>query len=293
MKIGIPKSLFYYKKPIFFQEFFKALNCQIVFSPETNKTILEAGTKISDPETCYSIKVFFGHLLFLENQCDYIFIPLLKKNEELFEYCPKFFGLPDLAKNILKTKILSALFEGNLEKFALLLGEKLGKKKREIREALKKAISKELEDEEKRFFSFQEKMKSNLKKIVLVSHPYNLCDSFVNFGIEEKLEKLNLQPIFLQDIPYQMVKERNVSFIPQFHWEFGEEIMKKLDFILGEKIDAVIEISSFACGCDAVLKEFVEKMVKSFQKPFLYLILDEQTGEAGFQTRLEAFADSF
>jgi predicted nucleotide-binding protein (sugar kinase/HSP70/actin superfamily) len=68
--------------------------------------------------------------------------------------------------------------------------------------------------------------------------------------------------------------------------------MEKIDFILSRKIDGAIEISSFACGCDAVLKEFVEKKFKEKKIPFLYLIIDEHTGEAGFQTRLEAFVDT-
>jgi len=294
MKVGIPRSLFYFKRPVFFEEFLKNLGCEIVFSPETNKLILEEGTKISDPETCYAIKIFFGHVIFLDKKCDYLFLPLLKKNEDGFEYCPKFFGLPDLAKTILKTKILSAFFEGDLEKFSFQIGKKLKKEKSKIKEAYLKALSLEKEDEKKRYFSFQEKMNSPLKKVLLISHPYNLYDSFVNLQIKERLEKLNLEPLFLQDIPYEIVKEREIKKIPRFHWEFGEEMVKKLDFVLkGEKrIEGVIEISSFACGCDAVLKEYLELMVKSFQIPFLYLILDEQTGEAGYQTRLEAFADS-
>jgi predicted nucleotide-binding protein (sugar kinase/HSP70/actin superfamily) len=68
--------------------------------------------------------------------------------------------------------------------------------------------------------------------------------------------------------------------------------MEKIDFVLSRKIDGAIQISSFACGCDAVLKEFVEKKFKENKIPFLYLIIDEHTGEAGFQTRLEAFADT-
>jgi predicted nucleotide-binding protein (sugar kinase/HSP70/actin superfamily) len=40
------------------------------------------------------------------------------------------------------------------------------------------------------------------------------------------------------------------------------------------------------------LKEFVEKKFKENKIPFLYLIIDEHTGEAGFQTRLEAFVDT-
>jgi predicted nucleotide-binding protein (sugar kinase/HSP70/actin superfamily) len=79
---------------------------------------------------------------------------------------------------------------------------------------------------------------------------------------------------------------------PKFHWEFGEEIMNKINTILDFDIAGVIELSSFQCGCDAVLKEFVERRFKERKVPFLYLMVDEQTGEAGIQTRLEAFWDT-
>jgi predicted nucleotide-binding protein (sugar kinase/HSP70/actin superfamily) len=74
--------------------------------------------------------------------------------------------------------------------------------------------------------------------------------------------------------------------------------MEKIDSLFltsGEKnfrLSGAIEISAFACGCDSVLKEFVEKKFKENKIPFLYLIIDEHTGEAGFQTRLEAFLDT-
>ena len=79
---------------------------------------------------------------------------------------------------------------------------------------------------------------------------------------------------------------------PRFHWEFGKEIREKVEETLKYKISGVIEISSFLCGCDAVLKEFVEKAFKTAKIPFLYLIIDEHTADAGIQTRLEAFIDT-
>jgi len=68
--------------------------------------------------------------------------------------------------------------------------------------------------------------------------------------------------------------------------------MERVGEILKYKISGVIEISSFLCGCDAVLKEFVEKSFKEKKVPFLYLIIDEHTADAGVQTRLEAFLDT-
>jgi len=305
MKIGIPRALIYWKKPHFWESFFENLGFEVLLTPKTNKEIVEIGVKISDPETCFSNKVYFGHLKWLEKKCDLIFVPRLKTNKEKLEYCPKFFGLPDLAKILVKTEILTEEFNEKKEPFdttLFKLGKKLGKNKEEIEKAKEIAILKEKEEKEKREKETLSKLNSNLKKIVLISHPYNLYDEYVNLRIKNRLEDLGIIPIFIEEIPtlqpdIKSTKTRKLSVLScelsfNFHWEFAKEIMEKIDFVLNYKIEGAIEISSFACGCDAVLKEFVEKKFKESKIPFLYLIVDEHTGEAGFQTRLEAFVDT-
>jgi predicted nucleotide-binding protein (sugar kinase/HSP70/actin superfamily) len=303
MKIGIPRALIYWKRPYFWEVFFENLGFEVLLSPQTNKEIVEIGVKISDPETCFSNKVYFGHLKWLEEKCNLIFVPRLRRNEEKLEYCPKFFGLPDLAKILVKTKILTENFDEKKEKFEeslVKLGEKLGKKKEETEKAFQEALKKEKEIRERQEKETLEKLKSSSKKIVLISHPYNLYDEYINLRIKEKLEKLGVVPIFIEEIPTSNIGylTSNIESLtsnlgyPQFHWEFAKEIMEKINEILKYKISGAIEISSFACGCDAVLKEFVEKKFKENKIPFLYLIIDEHTGEAGFQTRLEAFVDT-
>jgi predicted nucleotide-binding protein (sugar kinase/HSP70/actin superfamily) len=303
MKIGIPRALIYWKKPYFWEVFFENLGFEVLLSPKTNKEIVEIGVKISDPETCFSNKVYFGHLKWLDQKCDLIFVPRLRRNEEKLEYCPKFFGLPDLAKILVKTKILTENFDEKKEKFEeslVKLGKKLRKKKEETEKAFQEALKKEKEIRERQEKETLEKLKSSSKKIVLISHPYNLYDEYINLRIKERLEKLGVVPIFIEEIPTSNIGylTSNIGFLtsnlgyPQFHWEFAKEIMEKINEVLKYKISGAIEISSFACGCDAVLKEFVEKKFKENKIPFLYLIIDEHTGEAGFQTRLEAFIDT-
>lgn len=305
--IGIPRALFYWKQPLFWEEFFQNLGFEILLSPKTNKEIVEMGVKVADPETCFSNKVYWGHLLWLDGlrpthhpptsvgpKCDLIFIPRLKANQEKLEYCPKFFGIPDLAKILVKTPILSETFDERKEKFEKTLeklGKKLSKNKKEIEEATKIAFLKERELKKREEEDFFKKTQLKKRKIILVSHPYNLYDEYVNLRMKEKLEKLGTEPIFIDEIPNPQSRIPK-SVLPKFHWEFGQEIMEKIQEILKYYISGAIEISSFACGCDAVLKEFVEKEFKKNKIPFLYLIIDEQTGEAGLQTRLEAFIDT-
>lgn len=309
MTIGIPRSLIYWKRPYFWENFFEELGFEVLLSPKTNKEIVEMGVRASDPETCFSQKVYWGHLLWLDEAitssrrvadarvldggCNYLFIPRLKSNEDKLEYCPKFFGIPDVAKILVKTPILSETFDERKEKFEKTLkkiGEKLKKNKREIEKAVKKAFSKEKELKEKEKEDFFQKIKSQKRKIVLVSHPYNLYDDYVNLKTKEKLEKLDAEVILINEVPID--EKGPIGEWPAFHWEFGKEIAEKSDKILDYNIAGCIQISSFQCGCDAVLKEFVEKNFKKNKIPFLYLMIDEYTGEAGFQTRLEAFADT-
>jgi len=298
MKIGIPRALIYWKKPFFWETFFKELGFEVLLSPETNKEIVEMGVKVADPETCFSDKVYWGHLLWLDGKVDLIFVPRLKSNEDKLEYCPKFFGLPDLAKILVKTPILTETFDPRKEKTEKTfkkLGKKLKKDNREIKKALEIAFLKEKELREKETREFFKKIQSEKQKIILISHPYNLYDEYVNLRVKEKLEKLGAEPIFIDKVSIsvnQRSNQRESAATIKFHWEFGREIMEKIQAVLKYKIAGAIEISSFACGCDAVLKEFVEKEFKQSKIPFLYLIIDEHTGEAGFQTRLEAFLDT-
>jgi len=256
------------------------------------------GVKVADPETCFSDKVYWGHLLWLDGKVDLIFVPRLKSNEDKLEYCPKFFGLPDLAKILVKTPILTETFDPRKEKTEKTfkkLGKKLKKDNREIKKALEIAFLKEKELREKETREFFKKIHSEKQKIILISHPYNLYDEYVNLRMKEKLEKLGAEPIFIDKVSIsvnQRSNQRESAATIKFHWEFGREIMEKIQAVLKYKIAGAIEISSFACGCDAVLKEFVEKEFKQSKIPFLYLIIDEHTGEAGFQTRLEAFLDT-
>ncbi len=293
MTIGIPKSLVYFKRPIFWETFFENLGFKVILSPKTNKEIVKIGVANSDSENCFSFKVYFGHLIYLDKKCDLIFVPRLITNEEKLEYCPKFFGLPDLAKILVKTPLLTLTLDERKESFeksVFKLGKKLKKKKREIEKAFEKALFKEKILKETKKKQFFEKISSQKPKIVLISHPYNFYDDYVNLNIKKRLEKMEVVPIFIEEV----FKERpsNSSFPIKLHWEFAKEIIQKIEILFQYQISGVIQISAFACGCDAFLKEIVERKIKEKKIPFLYLIFDEHTGEAGFQTRLEAFLDT-
>ena len=292
--IGLPKALFYWKRPFFWTIFFESLGFKVLLSPSSNKEIIEAGVKEADPESCFSVKVLYGHILWLEGKVDFIFIPRLKRIESKLEYCPKFFALPDLFSLLIKTPILSPwidLFDNSLESTLMKFGREIGKEQESIKKAIRAAFLKEKEEESAAAKNYSRKIQSQGKRIILVSHPYNLYDEYVNLRIKSKIEELGGEVIFIDEVPIKESKIRDAK-TPLFHWEFGEEILAQIKEVVNSDISGAIEISSFQCGCDAVLKEFVEKEFKQEKIPFLYLLVDEHTAEAGLQTRLEAFFDT-
>ncbi len=293
--VGIPRALFYWKKPFFWPVFFEKLGFQVLLSPESNKEIIEIGIKAADPESCFSVKVLYGHILWLDGKVDFIFIPRLLKSEAKLEYCPKFFALPDLFSLLIKTPLLSPwldLDKSNLEDILMKFSRKIGKEKELVKIAIKAAFLKEKKEELSIEEGYLKKIQSQKKKIIIVSHPYNLYDDYINLGIKKKIIDLGAEVIFIDEVPVRQSPGNQENISPKFHWEFGQEILTQVKGIAKDSISGAIEISAFQCGCDAVLKEFVEKEFKNKKIPFLYLLIDEHTGEAGLQTRLEAFFDT-
>ena len=56
-------------------------------------------------------------------------------------------------------------------------------------------------------------------------------------------------------------------------------------------IDGIIHVSPFTCMPEIVSQNIFPKMRENCEIPILTLIMDEQTGKAGYITRLEAFTD--
>ena len=58
-----------------------------------------------------------------------------------------------------------------------------------------------------------------------------------------------------------------------------------------EGFDGVIQIYPLTCMPEIVAQSILPTVEKDYNIPYLCLIVDEMTGEAGYMTRLEAFVD--
>jgi predicted nucleotide-binding protein (sugar kinase/HSP70/actin superfamily) len=126
--------------------------------------------------------------------------------------------------------------------------------------------------------------------VALLGHPYNLYDSYVNMNLVNKLHDLGIGVETVEftqslsiDLEMEQLYKRPFWTYARENYGFASSVLKE------KKVEGIIYVSSFNCGTDSVIIELIKNISGNF--PFLTLKMDEHTGEAGLNTRIEAFAD--
>lgn len=290
MKVGIPKGLLYHKYHPFAKRFFNELGSEIITSEDTNRITLNEGSKYCVDEACFPIKIFHGHVSNIKDKCDIVLIPRIMSiyNKEFI--CPKFCGLPEMIINSIPNmpKIIDEPIYMNsqkkLIKWCKVAGGMITKDSTRISSAYEKAIS----EQKKYKIGFRDE---NYKiNIALVGHPYNIYDNFSNMNVVKKLNKLGVGVRTEETLEEEIINSNAKDLYKRLFWTFARKSYGfSTHMALNMKIDGIVYLSSFACGIDSVIIELIKNKLEFF--PFLILKIDEHTGEAGFNTRIEAFVD--
>ncbi|SCY67527.1 CoA protein activase [Alkaliphilus peptidifermentans] len=144
-------------------------------------------------------------------------------------------------------------------------------------------------------------------KIGIVGEIYTIIEPFVNLSIEKKLGDMGVEinkslkiskwlteHLYLQ--PLKLTGEKKIQKLakPYLKTMIGgharETIGHAVDYAK-KGYDGVIQIYPFTCMPEIVAQSILPTVEKDFDIPYLCLIVDEMTGEAGYTTRLEAFVD--
>jgi predicted nucleotide-binding protein (sugar kinase/HSP70/actin superfamily) len=308
-KIGIPRALLYYSYFPLWRTFYEELGAEVVVSSNTSKNILDDGLQVTVDEACLPVKVFHGHVMELANKVDLIFIPRLISVKHREYICPKFMGLPDMVRASVKRLPQIISVDADLSKNIKNLRQQIRdaaypitRNQNRVQRAFKKALHSLSEFRLKLnqgkipdFFSNSQinVTKSKQLKILLLGHPYNIYDSHINMDIIKKLNRLGVTIITPEMIPYKAIENIARSFKKPLFWSLGKNMLGSLIYSLENKqIDGVIHVVSFGCGPDSMIGEMAERWTqRKYRKPYMLLTIDEHTGEAGFNTRLEAFVD--
>ena len=306
--IGFPRALLMYELYPLWSGFFRSLGFRTVLSPPTNQSILEDSLEHFSAESCFPIKVVFGHVMdLIKKQVDYVFLPsVINVRDEGAPHensyvCPYVQAIPyNIKANIdlseCNSKLLSfpvdlRMDEQYLRENLSPLMEILDLTEPEYDEAVKAAYTSQA-----KFYAatqaagreFLDSLEPGEKAVCVISRPYNGCDNKVSLEIPKKLRELNVRVVPIDFLPLEEylpdIANRNM------YWHFGQRILAAADFIRKHPNLYAVYITSFGCGPDSFITHFFSKQMEG--KPFLQIEIDEHSADAGVVTRLEAFLDS-
>ena len=287
--IGIPRALFYYYNGDKYVRFWQQVGFDVIVSPPTNRKIMEQGLKLSNTEFCVPVKVLCGHVWYLRDKVDYIFIPRILGGElhgRRRYGCPKFMGLPELVKNTVPDlpPIIAVDVEldpRKLRRAFVTTCKAMGVSKSRVVNALNIL----LEDEP----NPTPRVEGDLI-LGVVGHPYLLYDEFLSLNLLGKLSDMGVTYVTSADIDHTILD----TYIKQdydVYWLYEREMIAAANyFATNRKFNGIIYCVSFGCGPSSVVSEFMQRIIAK-RIPLLMLVLDEHTTEIGLLTRIEAFCD--
>jgi predicted nucleotide-binding protein (sugar kinase/HSP70/actin superfamily) len=145
-------------------------------------------------------------------------------------------------------------------------------------------------------------------RIGITGEIYTILDPYTSLGIEEELGHLGVEvdrSIYLSGwiakhvlcglVPgYRSIKSYPgyaKPYLAHFVGGHGLETVGAAVKFAQEGFDGIIQIFPLTCMPEIVAAGILPKVQETYKVPIMTLIVDEHTGQAGMQTRLEAFVD--
>ena len=312
--VGIPRALNMYENYPFWFTFLTNLNYRVILSRASGKKLFESGlSSIPAESVCYPAKLTHGHIIDLINKkVDIIFYPSIpyenKEDESANNHynCPIVAGYPELIRaNVdglndegpeFLNPFLSLQDGVRLEKRLIEIFSEREIPEKNIRRAYRAAqaerdaIQKDIQakgDETLRFLREQGK-----RGIVLAGRPYHI-DPEINHGIPELITGLGMAVLTEDSIAHHGTVERPLRIFDQ--WTYQSRLYRAAHFVSENSNLELVQLNSFGCGIDAITTDQVHEILRSRNKIYTVIKIDEgqQLGAARIRLRsLKAVLDS-
>ncbi|NPD88315.1 MAG: hypothetical protein HGN29_06310 [Asgard group archaeon] len=149
--------------------------------------------------------------------------------------------------------------------------------------------------------------RDNLIKVGICGELYVVYEAALNLDIHKKLNELGIvvkntvslrsyldMGLKLNPFVKSPYKTAIKAAKPYIENKCGGETLENVgDIVLCKKHgrDGMVHLYPFTCMPEIITRSFIPQISQEYNLPVLSLVLDEHTGEAGFSTRIEAFAD--
>lgn len=319
MRVGYPRALLYYYCFPFWKTFFESLGHEIVTSSPTNRVIMQEGVARTVGEACLPVKAFVGHVNELRHKVDVMFIPRVVSLERRTYICPKFMGLPSMVKATLTE--LPPVIEIDVNAYrggngdwgaARAVGDLFGYGWLRVVQAYERGRRTQKRFNELLLAGYDpseaiERMSGRMGthineeragesgqagSVLLLGHPYTVHDGSFNLQLKERLRLQGYSVLTMESLKPETAQLEADQLPKNIFWSLGRRMVGTARHLLRHgRVQGVVHVAAFGCGPDSLIGEIVGREARTSQVPFLPLVFDEHTGEAGVQTRVEAFTD--
>lgn len=151
------------------------------------------------------------------------------------------------------------------------------------------------------------KGEANPLKIGLVGEIFVMLEAFVNQELEKRLAEMDVEvhkTMYLSDyVNGHIIRKHEYRLLykslddlarPYLGHYVGGHGLKSVAYAVSKAqqgFDGMIQVYPFTCMPEVIAKNILPQVSKDWDIPVLTLAFDEQSGEAGILTRLEAFTD--
>ena len=310
--IGIPRVLNMYEDyPLWFT-ILTNLGFRVIISDHSNRRIYEKGIdSIPSESVCYPAKLVHGHIInLIEKGINTIFYPCIMYQDKEFKTSDNSYNCPivqsyseaiklnveDLnEKNIKFINPFLPMNEKTMYKRILELDEfkeyKFGK------DELKKAIhegflekAKFKEDVRKKGEEFIKYIdEHNEKAIVLAGRPYHL-DREVNHGIDTMINSLGLCVLTEDSICHLSNLDTKLRVVDQ--WTYHSRVYNACDVVSRHSNMELVNLNSFGCGLDAIITDQAEEILRSNNRLYTTIKIDEINNLGAAKIRIRSLIAS-
>ncbi|MCP4706915.1 MAG: CoA activase, partial [candidate division Zixibacteria bacterium] len=305
-RVGFPRILHFFEHYPFWRALFESLGFKVINSDISNQEIVESALEKFSAETCFPIKLVYGHIENLINKnVDMIFLPSLTRftegdsPEEGSSICLYVQSISSSVKARFNFEDLGVKFIGDpihLQQHSKVMHKQL----RHLSKVLDVSFTEMETAIEKGFKAynlfrnnllktgkeFLDDLKDDEKCLVVVSRPYNGFDRRLSLNIPQKARKMGIKVIHIDFLSLDILTDD----LSSMYWLYGRKILSAANIIRNHPNLYGLFLTSFGCGPDSFISHFFRRSM--IGKPYLQLELDEHSADAGMITRLEAFMDS-
>ncbi len=311
VKIGIPASLHVFDEIILWQRFFSNLSVDTVTS-ENFENPVKTGKRIAGAEFCAPMEAMYGHVAWLAERADYIFLPVyLEARDKEFEAERNYCYYTQFSPSVVSSSGSNGLMKKCL---VPLLNYSAGIKavKKELFKCLQAVLGPSFTNEELNeaftdalyFFNRkketlklifdQDFSKSQDISVVLVGRPYLILSPNMNKGIPDIFEGMGIRACFQDMLVYNHQDYSDIDYLLKvFPWYYAANILEAAKVSAVTKNLYPVLITAFKCAPDSFLIDYFKKIMDAHQKPYLILQIDDHDSNVGYETRIEAGIRSF